>query len=89
MTWPVMWPAAGEARNAIVAATSAVVPARWFRVSAMSRCSRSLVRRPRKNSLPADDLLRCEESLLGGLTQAQRDDLSELLRVLLASLTDR
>jgi DNA-binding MarR family transcriptional regulator len=36
-----------------------------------------------------DDLLRYEESLLAALTQAQRDDLSALLRVLLASLTAR
>jgi len=36
-----------------------------------------------------DDLLRYEESLLTALTPAQRDDLSALLRVLLASLTAR
>jgi DNA-binding MarR family transcriptional regulator len=36
-----------------------------------------------------DDLLRYEESLLAALTQDQRDDLSALLRVLLASLTGR
>jgi DNA-binding MarR family transcriptional regulator len=35
------------------------------------------------------DLLRHEESLLEALTLAQRDDLSALLRVLLASLTGR
>jgi DNA-binding MarR family transcriptional regulator len=34
-----------------------------------------------------DDLLRYEESLLSALTPAQRDDLAELLRILLASLT--
>jgi DNA-binding MarR family transcriptional regulator len=36
-----------------------------------------------------DDLLRYEESRLAALTQAQRDDLSALLRVLLAGLTGR
>jgi DNA-binding MarR family transcriptional regulator len=35
------------------------------------------------------DLLRYEETLLAALTAAQRDDLSALLRVLLASLTGR
>src|SRR6266699_726952 len=52
MTWPVIWPAAGDARNATAEATSAGVPARPFRVSAMRRRLRSSVRRPRKNSLP-------------------------------------
>jgi DNA-binding MarR family transcriptional regulator len=36
-----------------------------------------------------DDLLRYEESLLAALTPTQRDDLAELLRILLASLTRR
>jgi DNA-binding MarR family transcriptional regulator len=34
-----------------------------------------------------DDLLRYEESLLSALTPTQREDLAELLRVLLGSLT--
>jgi hypothetical protein len=54
MTCPVTCPAAGEARNATVAATSAVVPARPVRVSATDYSG----------------LRGHEEALLSGLTAA-------------------